>query len=105
MALLKIFWTSTALKQRNFIFGYWNERNKSNSYSQKLNLIIKERTELLKSNPNLGIKTEVKGTRAISIGHFSIFYKKIDSNIFITAFWDNRQDPEKLMEFLRSSKL
>ena len=104
MALLKIYWTSTAIKQRNYIFEYWNERNKSKTYSQKLNLKIKERTELLKSNPNIGIQTEFKGIRALSLRHFSIFYKKIDSNIFITAFWDNRQEPKKLVEFLRSSK-
>jgi plasmid stabilization system protein ParE len=104
MALLKIFWTATAIKQRNYIFEYWNERNKSISYSQKLNLKIKERTELLKSNPNLGIKTEFNGTRTISLGHFSIFYKKNDSSIFITAFWDNRQDPKRLIQFLKSSK-
>ena len=104
MALLKIFWTSTAIKQRNYIFEYWNERNKSKTYSHKLNLKVKERIELLKTNPNLGIKTDFKGTRAISLGHFNVFYKKIDSNIFITAFWDNRQDPKKLVEFLKSSK-
>jgi len=104
MALLKIYWTSTAIKQRNYIFEYWNERNKSKTYSQKLNLKVKERIGLLKTNPNLGIQTEFKGTRAISLGHFSVFYKKIDSNIFITAFWDNRQDPKKLVEFLKRSK-
>lgn len=104
MALLKIVWTSTAIKQRNYIFDYWNERNKSKIYSQKLNIKIKERIRLLKTNPNLGIKTEFKETRAISLGHFSVFYKKIDSSIVITAFWDNRQDPEKLLNFLKGGK-
>lgn len=104
MALLKIVWTLTAIKQRNYIFDYWNERNKSKIYSQKLNNKIKERIELLKTNPNLGIKTDFKETRAISLGHFSVFYKKIDSTIFVTAFWDNRQDPEKLVKFLKNSK-
>ncbi len=104
MALLKIVWTITALKQRNFIFEYWNERNKSKTYSQKLNKKIKERIQLLKTNPNLGIRTEFKGTRAISLGHYSVFYKRVDSNIVITAFWDNRQNPKRLMEFLQSNK-
>jgi len=101
MALLNVLWTSTALKQRNYIFEYWNNRNKSRLYSQKLNLKIKERIGLLKTNPNLGIKTELKETRVLSLGHFSIFYKKIDSTIYITAFWDNRQDPGKLIKFLK----
>ncbi len=104
MAQLKIIWILTAIKQRNYVFDYWNERNQSKIYSQNLNIKIKERTGLLKTNPNLGIKTEFKETRAISLGHFSVFYKKIDSTIFITAFWDNRQDPEKLLIFLKGSK-
>jgi hypothetical protein len=104
MDVLNIVWTLTAVKQRNYIFEYWNERNKSKIYSQKLNLKIKERIGLLKANPNLGIKTDFKETRVISLGHFSVFYKKIDSAIFITAFWDNRQDPEKLIKFLKDSK-
>jgi len=101
MALLNVLWTSTALKQRNYIFEYWNNRNRSREYSQKLNLKIKERIGLLKTNPNIGIKTEFKETRVLSLGHFSIFYKKSGSIIYITAFWDNRQDPEKLIKFLK----
>ncbi|MCD4774389.1 MAG: hypothetical protein K8R41_13505 [Bacteroidales bacterium] len=49
MAWLKIFWTSTAIKQRNHIFEYWNERNKSTTFSKKLNKKIKERVKLLKT--------------------------------------------------------
>lgn len=104
MALLEIVWTATALKQRNYIFQYWNERNKSKIYSQKLNTKVKERIGLLKSNPNIGIKTELEGTRAVSLGHFSIFYKRIGETIYITAFWDNRQDPKKLFKFLQRDK-
>ncbi len=100
MAELTIFWTQTALKQRNYTFEYWNNRNKSNSYSKKLNSSIKERTNLLKTNPELGKKTEFNNTRIISLGHYSILYKKIDLKIIITGFWDNRQDPKKLLKFL-----
>ena len=52
MAKLTICWTQTAVKQRNHIFKYWNNRNKSASYSKKLNNSIKERIQLLKTNPN-----------------------------------------------------
>lgn len=65
MDALKLFWTSTAIKQRNYTFGYWNKRNKSISYSIKLNQKIKERTELLITNPKLGKKTEFNTTRTI----------------------------------------
>jgi toxin YoeB len=98
---LKISWTKTAKKQRNYTFKYWNKRNKNKSYSQKLNLAIRERTKFLKTNPRLGKETDFEGTRVISMGHYSIFYKIGKTRIIITGFWDNRQDPEKLLKFLR----
>ena len=100
MAELSIFWTNTALKQRNYTFEYWNNRNKSTTYSKKLNLSIKERTDILKTHPELGKKTDFNNTRVISLGHYSILYKKVDLKIIITGFWDNRQDPNKLLKFL-----
>lgn len=34
------------------------------------------------------------------LGNYSIFYKIFDEKIIITAFWDNRQDPKKLLKIL-----
>jgi plasmid stabilization system protein ParE len=104
MVRLKVFWTVTALKQRNHIFDYWNERNKSISYSKKLNTKIKSRINLIKTNPELGKKTEYKNTRAVSLGHYSILYKKVNTKIVVTGFWDNRKDPKKLIEYLKKIK-
>jgi plasmid stabilization system protein ParE len=101
MAEIKIFWTLTAIKQRNIIFEYWNERNKSTSYSKKLNYKIKERINLLKANPNLGKPSELLDYRGISLGHYSIFYKQLNEIIYITAIWDNRQSPKKLLKLLK----
>jgi len=103
MVRLEVFWTPTAIKQRNQVFEYWNERNKSTSYSLKLNTKIKSRINLLKTNSELGKKTEYKNTRAVSMGHYSILYKKMHSKIIITGFWDNRQNPKKLIEFLKQN--
>ncbi len=98
---LKIFWTLSAKMQRNHIFEYWNERNQNKSYSRKLNLSIRERTKLLKSQPKIGKKTHFKNTRVISLKHYSIIYKIEQSQIIILAFWDNRQDSKKLFDFLK----
>jgi len=98
---LTIFWTLSAKKQRNHVFEYWNERNQNKSYSKKLNLAIRERTKLLKTQPEIGKKTHFKNTRVISIKHYSIIYKTQQSRILILALWDNRQDAKKLLEFLK----
>ncbi|MBD3583916.1 type II toxin-antitoxin system RelE/ParE family toxin [Flavobacterium selenitireducens] len=104
MAGLKLFWTETAIRQRNLIFEYWIERNQSFDYSRKLNSKIKERTDTLKQNPELGKKTEFKNTRVVSLGHYSIFYQFDSNTIIVTGFWDNRQEPGKLLKFFKLLK-
>ena len=101
MLLLKVFWTETAVAQRNSIFEYWNKRNGSNTYSAKLRLIINNNIELLRKYPELGIKTDFEEHRSLVLGHFSLFYKFDTERIIITAYWDNRQDPEKLLALLK----
>jgi len=101
MARLKIVWTITAINQRNTVFDYWNHRNKSKSFSKKLNSKIKERLVLLLTNPHLGKATSFKTSRVVSMGNYSIIYQANESQIIVTAFWDNRQDPKKLVEILK----
>jgi len=99
---LKIFWTQTAIKQRDHIFEYWNHRNKNNSYSKKLNLEIRTRVAQLKFQPDIGKKTNYGETRAIVMGHYSVLYKFDQTRIIITGLWDNRQDSKKLLRFLKN---
>ena len=44
--------------------------------------------------------TDYPETRESAMGHFSIFYKVTDKLLIVTAFWDNRQDPKKLLKML-----
>lgn len=104
MVFLKVFWTETAIVQRNLVFKYWNHRNKSNTYSIKLKTLIKERINLLKQYPDIGKKTEFKAIRIIYLEHYSILYKVDKEIIFIVGFWDNRQNPLKLLRLLRENK-
>lgn len=99
-----IYWTKTAIIQRDFVFAFWNEHNKSNNYSKELNRKIKDRVGLLKTNPLLGKSTDYKNTRVSFLGHYSIFYQIIESKVIITGFRDNRQDPKKLLIFLKKDK-
>jgi plasmid stabilization system protein ParE len=98
---LKVFWTETAIKQRNLIFEYWNNRNQSTAYSKKLRSKINDRIETLKNHPKTGKKTDFKNVRVSALGHFSLLYNSDESKITIVAFWDNRQDPKKLITLLQ----
>lgn len=70
---------------------------------KRLNLIINERTDLLKIFLDMGKWTDFKATRIVSMGHYSILYQIKIPKIIITAFWGNRDDPEKLLKFLKDN--
>jgi hypothetical protein len=35
------------------------------------------------------------------IEHFCLYFKVVKEGILVTAFWDSRQDPDKLLEILK----
>jgi hypothetical protein len=93
-----IIWTKTADLQLVGILEYW-------IYSKKILSKVTERTTQIAISPEIYKKTDFANTRVASLGNFSIFYKTSDSEIIITAFWDNRQDFKRLFEILNSSEL
>lgn len=98
---LKIEWTATAEKQFFLLLDYWIERNQSDAYAKKLSRLVWERLEFIAQHPLATLLTSYPDTRKVAMGHFSIFFKIIDDTIFITAFWDNRQDPKTLHRLLQ----
>ena len=100
MAQLKIEWTHFAKQQRDDIFEYWNNRNKSKTYSKKLRIIIKEKTNQLKIYPLLGKKIIDKNTRMLVFKNYSLVYHYEKEIISIISFWENQQNPEKLENIL-----
>lgn len=101
MAKKAIVWTETAIKQRREILKYWTIRNKSTTYAEKLIDLISERIKLISKNPDAGKQTNHLDTREVAMGNFSIYYKNEIDRIVITAFWDNRQDPAKLLTLIK----
>lgn len=104
MAKRIVNWTRTADLQFVGVLEYWVKRNKSNTYSKKLVKLVSERTKQIAENPLIYKATDFKDVRVASLGNFSIFYKVSEEDITITAFWDNRQDPEKLLNILKKRK-
>ncbi|RXG31703.1 type II toxin-antitoxin system RelE/ParE family toxin [Leeuwenhoekiella marinoflava] len=104
MAKRNVIWTRTADIQFVGILEYWVKRNKSNTYSKKLVKLVSERTKQIADEPLIYKATDFKDVRLASMGNFSIYYKVADNEITITAFWDNRQNPKKLLEILENKK-
>ena len=104
MAKRNVIWTRTADLQFVGILEYWVKRNKSNAYAKKLVKLVSERTKQIADKPLIYKATDFKDVRVASLGNFSIYYKVSEKEIIITAFWDNRQNPEKLLKILENNK-
>ncbi len=104
MARRNVVWTRTADLQFVGILEYWVKRNKSNSYSKKLIELVAERIKQISKTPFIYKLTDFEDTRVASLGNFSIYYKVNEEQIIIYAFWDNRQDPKKLLKVLQNKK-
>lgn len=100
MAKKSIVWSETAAKQRRGIFQYWNKRNGSTNYSNRIRLLVNERVQLISKNPSSFLLTDYNENHVTVIEHFCIYFKIIQNQVLITAFWDSRQDPQKLLESL-----
>lgn len=103
MAKRTVVWTETAAKQRREILKYWVKRNGTTTYAEKLIKLIAEQIKVIQNNPKLFKKADFPNTHVSALGHFSIFYQFTKDLLIITAFWDNRQDPKKLLDILKKT--
>ncbi|RXP44319.1 type II toxin-antitoxin system RelE/ParE family toxin [Lutibacter sp. HS1-25] len=104
MAKRNIVWTKTADILFVGILEYWVKKNKSNTFSKKLLKLVTERTSQISEKPFIYKSTDFKDVRVASLKNFSIYYKVTDEQILVTAFWDNRQNPKKLLKILDNKK-
>jgi plasmid stabilization system protein ParE len=98
MAKRTIVWTETAAKQRREVLRYWTELTKSTIYAEKLIKITARNLKIISKNPEAFKETEFDEVRESAMGHFSLYYKITVKEIIVIAFWDNRQDPKKLLK-------
>ena len=92
----KIEWTEASLRDRVNIYRYWLERNKSDSFSEKLELLFEEAAELIAQFPEAGRETDFPRLRIKVIKHFKIYYLNQEEVIQIIRVWDARRDPDSL---------
>ncbi|MNK13752.1 Plasmid stabilization system protein [compost metagenome] len=95
-----VVWTATAVKQRRAILKYWTEKTGSIVYAERLVKLINKRINTIAKYPNSWKSTSYPDSRLSAMGYFSIIYKISETGIIVTAFWDNRQHPEKLLKLL-----
>jgi plasmid stabilization system protein ParE len=91
---LKIVWSIDAQISRRSIFEYWNKRNKSRVYSNKLNLLFNDSIKQVSLLYEIGKPTELKNIRLRIVSHFELIYDISESKITVLDIWDTRQNPQ-----------
>ncbi len=92
----EVIWSRRALEERKEILSYWRSRNKSDSYSKKLNELFKESIKIIVDFPQVGILTDWRNTRIKIVKDYLIIYEVTEMQIHVLTIWDSRQDPQKL---------
>jgi plasmid stabilization system protein ParE len=89
----RLVWSIEARNSRKNIFNYWNNRNKSKAYSNKLNSLFNENLKIVLKLPEFGKPTFKAEIKFIIISHFEIIYKITQKEIVVIDIWDTRQNP------------
>ncbi len=96
----KVIWSQLASTQLREILSYWKKRNKSSTYSRKLDKQTYELTRLIGKNPKSFASTNYPNVKVAPLENYAIVYYIARTEIVIIAFRDNRQDPDKLKEII-----
>jgi len=92
----KIIWSKTAKISKQDILTYWNERNKSTRFSQKLTTLIHDAVKSIEDFPTSGKLTSNKNVRIKIVLSYLIFYSISANEILILLIWDGRRNPQDL---------
>lgn len=92
----EIVWSARAKEDRRKILEYWQQRNKSIRYSEKLFDLFQLAVNQLRENPAIGKPTSMMEIRAYIIKDYIIFYESTTDHLLIHTIWDSRRDPAKL---------
>jgi addiction module RelE/StbE family toxin len=97
----QVVWSQRAQRDRKEILDYWRHRNKSNTYSKRLNGLFRESVKIITDFPEIGKPTDQANTRIKIVKDYLIIYEETETQILILTIWDSRQDPGKLKEVLK----
>jgi len=96
----QVVWSPRAHKDRKDILDYWRKRNKSNTYSKKLNQLFKEAIHIVRDFPRIGKQTDEPNTRLKIVRDYLKFCEETTTQILILTIWDSRQNPDRPKEVL-----
>jgi len=97
----QIIWSLRADNDRIKIFEYWNSRNKSSTFSKKLNSLFNRAVELLANHSSIGKPTEIQNVKIKVVRDYLIIYEDTPELLIILTIWDSRRNPEQLKKIIK----
>ncbi|MGC3945575.1 MAG: type II toxin-antitoxin system RelE/ParE family toxin [Chryseolinea sp.] len=97
----QVIWSRRAQKdKKEILLHYWRQRNKSNTYSKKLNELFKESIKIIAEFPQIGKVTDDTYAKIKVVKDYLVIYEESDTHIHILTISNSRQDPDKLKRVL-----
>jgi len=91
----KIEWSERARNELFEILEYRTKRNKSKTYSEKLNGLFLEAVEIVAGMPETGIQTKFLNVRIKIVRDYLVYYRIQPEFIEVLAIWDSRRNLKK----------
>lgn len=73
----KLIWSKQTLQDRKDILDYWINRNKSKTYSIRLNNLFIDAIKIIAEHPNIGIATDFENVKGKLVKDYYIFFRRI----------------------------
>ncbi len=91
-----IVWTIRAKNELIDILQYWINRNKSKTFSIKLNNLIDEHLNLVAKFPQIGRNTDIAGVSVKVIQKYLLYYEVYGNTVFVLTIRHGSQNPKTL---------
>lgn len=92
----KIIWTNRAKIELLDIYDYWNNRNKSKTFSIKLNSLIQEQLSLVLDFQDIGKQTDIEGVSVKIIQKYLVYYEVVSNNIYVLSIRHSKRNSKSL---------
>lgn len=97
----QVIWSDRAIDDLLKIFEYWNNRNKSVSYSKKLNELFNKAIALVANHSSIGKPSQIEDIKIKIVKDYLMIYEDTPELIIILTIWDSRRNPEDLEKIIK----
>ena len=92
----QVVWTLKARNELIDIIEYWIFRNKSNTFSLKLNSLIQEQLKLVSEFPEIGKITDIPGVNVTIVNNYMLYYEIADNSIYVLTLRHTSRNPKTI---------